>query len=50
MNASPQEWPTVFFPDSVLYLLIIGALALTAIAAVALVWMLVRDRRNNRIW
>jgi len=50
MNASADHWPIIFFPDAVLIFLVIGALALTAIGAVALIWMLFKDRRNKRIW
>lgn len=50
MTPPSQDWPTIFFPDALLSVLIIGALALTAIGAIALIWMLVRDRRKKQIW
>jgi len=50
MNTSPEPWPVVLFPDISLTLLIYGSLILTGIGAVALIWMLIRDRRNKQIW
>ena len=43
MNAPAENWPVLFFPDSFLAFLIIGALVLTAIGAVTLLWMLFKD-------
>jgi hypothetical protein len=50
MTETLKEWPLIFFPEAVLVVLITGALVLTAIGAIALVWMLVRDRRRRQIW
>lgn len=50
MNSSDSDWPIIFFPDAVLMILIIGSLVLTVVGAIALLWMLVRDRRNKQIW
>jgi hypothetical protein len=50
MNAATSEWPLIFFPDAVVGLIILGALVLTGLGAVTLLWLLWKDRRNKQIW
>ena len=50
MNTTIQDWPIIFFPDAFLSLVVIGALMLTGVGAVALIWMLIKDLRNKQIW
>ncbi|MFP4070318.1 MAG: hypothetical protein ACOC4K_03440 [Verrucomicrobiota bacterium] len=38
------------FSESFFYILIYGALVWTALGAVILVTLLVKDRKNNKIW
>ncbi|MCB1126758.1 MAG: hypothetical protein KDM81_09700 [Verrucomicrobiae bacterium] len=50
MNAPHSDWPVVFFPEPLVTVIVIGALALTGIGAATLLWLLAKDRRNRQIW
>ena len=50
MNPDPQSWPVIFFPDWAISLIVFGALTLTGLAAAALIWLILKDRRNKEIW
>lgn len=38
------------FPEGLVSAMIYGALALTGVALVALLWMILRDYKNKDIW
>ena len=44
------EWPILFFPNAVVLLLIVGALAMTGLAALTLIIMLIVDTRKRSTW
>lgn len=50
MNFAHGTWPLIFFPDAIVSLIIVGALILTGVGAVTLIALLMKDRRNKKIW
>jgi len=46
----PAPWPVVPFPDFIVTAVILGALVLTGLGALTLVYLLIKDQRQNEIW